>query len=191
MKVAIYTDAGLFRRVGTWACVVIAEEMPPVECAGTLRGSWRSSTAAEAAAIANALHWARRGGHMRVGDEVVVRTDSLCIVQRIMVGTWKPSKDQAIRDAVDYIARVARDLGINLTLEHVKGHQRLDSRDPHALFNRRCDQLCRAAREGKKPHSFAQLKAQHGAAQRQRDKREALGVWGEPAGPQGLRDAIA
>lgn len=172
--VAIYTDASIFQNRGAWATVIIREGSPPVESAGMLKGGFRSSASTEIAAIANALHFARRSGLVERGDRVEVRSDNMAAVLRIRGGVRDRGKtDPRLIEVATYIAGFAELVGVELVALHVKGHQRLDSRDPHAFHNRRCDQLCSAIRDGRKPPSIKTLRAQHDAAQASRDRKEA------------------
>jgi ribonuclease HI len=148
-RVELYTDAGIKEGAGTWATVIVREGFEPVEDSGVLRGRFGSSTAVEVAAIANAIHVARKRGMVERGDVVTVRTDNTNAVARIM----RTASERAIRKGDPMITRateaalaLAEAAGITLLAEWVKGHQPLKSTDPHAPFNRRCDVLCRQAR---------------------------------------------
>lgn len=175
--VRVYTDASIYEGVGAWGCVIIRQDHEPREHAGKLCGHFGSSQAVEAAAMANALHRAAADRMAVPGDRVEIHCDNLHVVDRIraeMRGQpWKASDDQAITKAVAYVLSTADRLGLDLAVAWVKGHQRLDSRDPHALYNRRCDQLCGSARKGVKPPAWSHLVEQHARYQARRDKREA------------------
>lgn len=155
--VAIYTDASIYEGVGAWAAVIIRDECEPVEHSGKLRGRFESSTAVEAAAMANALHRAALDRLVRPGDTVTLFCDNDSAVQRIMNGNQRKC-ERTIRKAIAYVLDLGRHLGVQLEARWVKGHQRLDSHDVHMLYNRRCDELCGAARTGRDVQSFADLR---------------------------------
>jgi len=176
-RVTIYTDASIYRGVGSWATVIIREGLEPVEQSGKLRGRFESSTAVEGAAIANAVWYARRQGLLEPCDDLTVHCDNQQMVERLTASQagrpWRDARDQVIMRACGYVLEAVSVFDAPVAFRWVKGHQRLDSRDPHALYNRRCDQLCGAARKGHKPPSWRQLQDQHAAFQRRREKREA------------------
>lgn len=147
MNVDLYTDASIYGGEGGWATVIIRGDEEPVEYSGKLRGYFGSSTAVEAAAIANGLHQARKAGLVERGDTVTVRSDNMNALHRLTNGN-KRKCDPMIRKAIDHVLKLAADIGVELAAEWVKGHQTLDTPDPHAIYNRRCDELCSAARTG-------------------------------------------
>ena len=155
MRVQLYTDASIVKGRGAWAALVIRGDAPPVEKAGPLRGSFQSSTATELCAIANGLHFARRAGLIEPGDEVRVYCDNEAAVGRVnRAALRRASNDPVLGKVRRWIFADAREHGYSIKAEHVKGHQRLDSGDPRATYNIRCDHLCSAIRDGKEPHSW-------------------------------------
>lgn len=175
--VRVYTDASIYHGVGAWGCVILRPDHEPREHAGKLRGRFDSSTAVEAAAMANALHRAAADRMIEAGEVVEVYCDNQHVVNRVCaargIQPWKDSADAAITRAVDFVIETEHRLGITLRVRWVKGHQRLDSTDPHALYNRRCDQLCGSARKGIAPPAWSDLVKQHALFQARREKRDA------------------
>jgi len=172
--VSIYTDAGILHGRGSWAAVVLsANRIGPVEQYGLLRGVFKSSAAVEGAAMANALHFAKRRGLVERGDVVTILSDCQAIVARIAGEVRRDAKDPDIMRAAAYVAEWSKALGVRVHAEWVKGHQRLDSRDPHAIYNNRCDRLATAAREGRTPVPFAEFSALVAERHRMRQRREA------------------
>lgn len=156
MRVQLYTDASIVKGRGAWAALVLRGNGDPVEKAGPLRGSFRSSTATELCAIANGLHFARRAGLIERGDEVEIWCDNMASVY--WANGWvkvKPDSDPMLVEARGFIRNLSRSHRFAIKAAHVKGHQRLDSDDPHATYNIRCDHLCSSVRDGKDPHSWA------------------------------------
>jgi len=170
--VTIYTDASIYRGVGSWATVILRAGNDLVELSGKLRGSFQSSTAVEGAAIANALWHARRAGLIEPGDDVTVRSDNLSIVQRIAQARagfpWRDARDPDIMRAVESVLTTVGAVDVQVRFRWVKGHQRLDSDDPHMIYNRRCDDLAGAARKGERVTGFDVLVAKVAAARARR-----------------------
>lgn len=164
MRVDIYTDASIIKcGKGTWAAVIIRGGDEHVEAAGQLRGRFKSSAAVEGAAMANALWFARKRGLVEAGDTVSIRSDNRAVIDRLVANLqgrgMRDAKDSAIMDASRHVLRTAETLKLELRAAWVRGHQRLDSRDPHAIWNIRCDQLCSAVRDGRDAPPFAKLRA--------------------------------
>jgi ribonuclease HI len=171
VNVDIYTDASIVKGGrGAWACVVLRGDERH-ESAGALRGNFPSSTAVEAAAMANALHFARINGLVEGGDLVTMRSDNRGAVGRIN-GAARNAKCPTIGKAVGYVLDLAERHGIALRAKWVRGHQRLDSADPHAIHNIRCDHLCSAIRDGRKPAGYNALVEQVAGRQRRRERKE-------------------
>lgn len=170
MIVNIYSDASIKLHRGYWGAVVIRFGHVRQEWSGTLRGTFGSSAAVEAAAAANAIHVARRAGLIERGDIVWLRTDNLVVVDRINLKLVKVKKvDPAILSAISHVHDAAVKCGVELHAEWVKGHQRLDSTCPHSLHNRRCDQLASAARDGRKAPDWGKLVYQFTQANKRRE----------------------
>jgi ribonuclease HI len=177
VRVAIYTDASIVKSGrGAWATVIVRPDVEHVEAAGQLRGLFRSSAAVEGAAIANALWYARQHGLIAPGDAVELRCDNRAIVDRIAAAYYgrrmRDAKDGAIMAATNHILATADTLKLELHAGWVKGHQKLDSADPHAIWNIRCDQLCSAVRDGRKPHPFHVLRESIATRQARRLRKE-------------------
>lgn len=164
MNVAIYSDAGLSGGVPTWACVIIRANTPPVEASGVIKQSTRCTTSCEGAAIANALHVALRRGLMEPGDVVTVRTDNQPFVRMIAEDRAKPYRREMTNQAIATIKAIAERGRFALAVKFVKGHQRADSKDPHAKHNRRADALCTAARKAVQNPAKAAKERAKGAA---------------------------
>jgi ribonuclease HI len=172
MKVEIYTDASVTTtKRGAWATVIVRGD-DRHESSGALRGDFPSSTAVEAAAMANAMHFARQRGLIEPGDVVTLRSDNRNAVGRV-TGRARDAKCPTIRRAISYVLDEADRHGFDLRAAWVKGHQPLDSFDPHAIHNIRCDHLCRAIRDGHKPAGINALVEQVAGRQRRRRRREA------------------
>jgi ribonuclease HI len=172
--VSIYTDAGILHGRGSWATVILsADRIGPVEQSGLLRGVFKSSAAVEGAAMANALHFAKRRGLVERGDVVTILSDCQAIIARINCEVRKDAKDPDIMRAAAYVAEWSASLGVQVRAVWVKGHQRLDSLDPHAIYNNRCDKLATAAREGRTAIPFAEFAAFVAERHRMRQQREA------------------
>lgn len=172
--IEIYTDASIKEGRGAWAAIVVMPHYKPVELFGALRGrGWGSSTAVEAAAMGNALHAAAQRGLLPRGSTVILRCDNMIACQRINRHAFKKSDrkvDRRILDAIAYAHAFAERRELTLSAEWVKGHQRLDSADPHMPYNRRCDALCSAVRDGRKPPSARMFAEQLAAGQRRAEK---------------------
>lgn len=180
MRVDIYTDASIIKSGrGAWATVIIRPGMEHVEAAGALRGRFKSSAAVEGAAMANALWFARKQGLIEPGNAISLRSDNRAIIDRLVAALegrrMKDAKDATIMEATGHVLRTAEALKLELHAAWVRGHQRLDSRDPHAIWNIRCDQLCSAVRDDRKPHPFHVLRESVETRQRMRARREANG----------------
>lgn len=176
VNVDIYTDASIVKGGrGAWACVVLRGD-DRRESSGALRGEFPSSTAVEAAAMANALHFARMNGLVEAGDLVTFRSDNMNAVGRIN-GAARNAKCPTIGKAVAYVLDQANRHAIAVQAEWVKGHQPIYSTDPHAPHNRRCDTLCTAIRDGHQPitwrHQQHMATVERGRAAKRMSAREA------------------
>lgn len=174
MNVTIYTDASIKQRRGAWATVIIRDGCQPVEFSGSLRGRFRSSTATEICAVANALHKAHQAGLVEHGDAVMVHCDNEGAVGRINTGgtnTWKT--DRLLIEARHAIAKLAKRHGFTVKSRHVKGHQAMATVCEHGVYNLRCDELCAAIRDRIEPTSFDVLLARIARERARAAKRRA------------------
>jgi ribonuclease HI len=162
MRVDLYTDAGVSNDGrGTWGCVAVINDVPVFEAKGKMRRELedRDTCAAELQAAANGLHKAIAAGYVLPGYTVrIICDNSRCVsLIRGRAKLDKVVKDRKPRSkkerthtrhavALDAILKLAADRRFVLTARGVKGHQKLNSKDPHAPHNRRADKLCREAR---------------------------------------------
>lgn len=141
-QVTLYTDASSYHtsKAGAWGAVLV---LPGAEheASGPLKGDIRSSTAAEARSVANALHEFARLGLLASGDVVTIVCDNTAVVDRIHAGTR--SKKHDIQEAINYARGIAERCGLKLRGRWVKGHQP-KSAGGDAIYNRRCDALAGA-----------------------------------------------
>lgn len=152
-RVLLYTDAGvrMMDQLATWGAVVVLPEpgTVPWEASGRLRDATLDTTAAELRAMANGLHRAIAAGVIIRGDHVTLVCDNTFAVG-LVKRSVKPRLHRAglrQREALTALDKLARRACLHaLTARGVKGHQPETSTDPHAVHNRRCDQLCHEAR---------------------------------------------
>lgn len=144
--VLLYTDASERLGVGAWACVAFRPDKrgpstpgPHFEASGVLRDSKNSSDLCEFMAVMNGLHAAHRAGIIRAGDHVVIRTDNKSAVLRIN----SLSAKRKAASVVGWLRKFVDEVGVTVAGKHMHGHQPADSPNPHVIYNRRCDQLCR------------------------------------------------
>lgn len=141
---ALYTDASNYHTTGaaSWAAILVAADGAEHEAHGPLKGEVSSSTAAEAMAVANALHHFTRAG--LITGNVRVICDNSAVVSLIKSGARK-SKSEQVREAMEYIHRITAGR-FNLTARWIKGHQpkKAAASDPRVAFNHRCDALAKA-----------------------------------------------
>jgi len=167
VRVDLYTDAGVKDRVATWGAVCAPPGRDRVEKCGRMRDSLADTTAAELRAMTNGLHAMIRAGVIERGDDVRIYCDNLRAVA-VVNGAPVPNKTRERHGiAVAKLAELAHEAGITVCAKNVKGHQPLNSKDPHAPFNRRADELCTHARKGKpapKPKPAGPTKAQRALA---------------------------
>lgn len=144
----LYTDASHYHlsRAGAWAAILIAPTDPiGEEACGPLRGEITSSSAAEMMAVANSLHHFLKNRSLPIGATIRVICDNSTVVAYIGRGGRKvKSKSPDLKKALTHVLDLAKRYRLKLITEWVKGHQRLDSKDPRAGFNRRCDKLASA-----------------------------------------------
>jgi ribonuclease HI len=152
----LYTDASCFDKTGasSWAAILVDAHGKEHEASGPLKGAVSSCTAAEAMAVANALHYFAK--RQMIGKSVRVVSDSLTLVQFLRSGSVK-SRSSEVSKALQHIAKISAGRFIVLA-DWVKGHQTLEAAksDPRAAYNRRCDALARA-------HSYALHKQRQAA----------------------------
>jgi len=182
VKAVLYTDASIKGGRGAWAALVLVPDADPIEYSGRLRGSFVSSAATEICAIANGLHSAGEAGLLAHGGEVEVWCDNEAAVFWAN-GQVQPKRksDPVLVKARRFIRDYCKGRRITFRAYHVKGHQRLDSRDPGAIYNNRCDELCSAQRDNVEPPPFSHLVERVANAQRLRAAREARKVAEEEA----------
>lgn len=144
MRVDLYTDAGVWKGIATWATVIVKDGTVVRESSGRLRADVKCSATAEIRAIANALHRMLRAGEISPGDEVHVYSDNQNAAFRIS-GGWKHKPESGPAKAAAVAFSIAEQHGITLKGHWVKGH-RPDGASKHAKHNNRCDALCREAR---------------------------------------------
>jgi len=179
VTVTIYTDASIKVGRGAWACVILREGEPMLEASGPLKGEFRSSTATELCAIANALHHAEKVQAIGGARDVVIWCDNEAAVWRVNGRGKVRGVDPMLLKVGGWIARWAGRNGVRIAARHIKGHQRLDSDDPGAIYNLRCDGLCSAVRDQVEPTSFdvlidkvAKARARKAAGQGSRRERD-------------------
>lgn len=140
----LYTDASSYHTTGaaSWGAILVDADGKEHEASGPLKGEVSSSTAAEARAVANALHHFMREG-LITGDVRVV-CDNQVVVDKLRSGSLK-TKCAQTREALLHIHKIARGR-FTVFAEWVKGHQpaKAAASDPRVGFNRRCDALAKA-----------------------------------------------
>jgi ribonuclease HI len=171
LRVDLYTDASIKGGRGAWAAVLLREGERS-ETSGPLRGSFLSSSSTELCAIANALHWARKAGLIMPGDEVKAWCDNTNAVDRVNgIYVNRNKTDRRLIDATRWIRDYRKEHRFELRSYHIKGHQRLDSGDPQAIYNQRCDELCSAIRDNVEATPFALLETRVGLARARAERR--------------------
>ena len=150
----LYTDAGYRDSTGSgsWAGV-IPLTYSIVEASGAMgKTVVKSSSAAEAMAVANAIHAFLADEMIRPGDRVRVICDNKNVVNRLK--RWPAKQKKGPDDLIAAIATIydlAERYSLEILSQWVKGHQSPNSKDRHAQYNRRADLLTR--QHGKKLHS--------------------------------------
>jgi ribonuclease HI len=141
-QVTLYTDASNYHttKAGAWGAVLVLPGSE-YEASGPLKGDIKSSTAAEAKAVANALHEFARLRLIQPGDVVTIVCDNTAVVDRIHAGT--NSKRREIQSALVYARGLAERCQFKLRGRWVKGHQPATA-GGDAIYNRRCDKLAGA-----------------------------------------------
>lgn len=173
VEVNVYSDASFVSRsglrIGGWGCVVVRPGRKPFEASGRFKDDHPNSDLSELRAAANAIHRALMAGLIKPGDRVVVRCDNANAVQWIRGEPFKRRKTNRrpdFNEVASWIVTTAVERGFEVTAERVQGHQRADSDDPHAVHNRRADQLC--------GHVTATRKIRKSKARPHRKERERL-----------------
>lgn len=140
----LYTDASNYQKTGAgaWAGILIDPEGHETETSGALRGEISSSTEAEAMAVANALHVFLRERKIPRGATVKVICDNTSVVRFVEKATAQKSKYAGARRAIAHVLDLRHKFSLRLRGEWVRGHQKQNSTDPRAVYNRRCDALC-------------------------------------------------
>lgn len=141
----LYTDASSYHTTGaaSWGAILVDADGVEHEASGPLKGEVSSSTAAEARAVANAIHHFCRLG-LITGDVRVV-CDNSVVVDKLKAETIKTKCPQT-REALLHIRTLAKRGRIKVFADWVKGHQSAKAAlsDPRAGYNRRCDALAAA-----------------------------------------------
>lgn len=142
--ITIYSDASSYHTTGaaSWGAILVDAEGVEHEASGPLKGKVSFSTAAEARAVANAIHHFMREG-LITGDVRVV-CDNQAVVDKLRSGSLK-SKSQQVREALEHIRKISRGR-FSIFADWVKGHQPAKAAlsDPRVGFNHRCDALAKA-----------------------------------------------
>lgn len=144
----LYTDASFYASTGSgaWAAILVDDGTVVGEAHGPLKAELNSSSAAEAQAAANGLHHFMKAGHITRAVRIVL--DNQPVVKRIQSGRTGRVAD-CYAEAIKHIKRISTDR-VDVSAEWVKGHQKANSVDPRAPFNRRCDKL--AGKHAKRLH---------------------------------------
>lgn len=141
----LYTDASNYHasQAGSWAGILVLPDGSEHEAHGPLRGEVNSSTSAEARAVANCLHHFGKAGLLPAGAVVRVVCDNSPVINYIN-GSRRSRKGQ-VREAVEAIRTLRKQLQLRLSGEWIKGHQPLKAEegDPRIAYNRRCDKLAK------------------------------------------------
>lgn len=157
----LYTDASAYvgTGAGAWGAILVDATGQEHEASGPLKGEITSSTAAEARAVANALHHFMRAGLIQ-GDVRII-CDNEAVVSKLRTGLAK-TKSEQVREALTHIRKLSRGR-FNVFADWIKAHQPLAAAtgDPRVAFNRRCDTLAKA-------HSKALHEARQKAAKEER-----------------------
>lgn len=143
-RVQLYTDASSYHetKAGSWAAVLVLPDDAEHEAHGPLKGDIKSSTSAEARAVANGLHHFIRLGLILARDHVTVICDNQAVAKRVTAKGKSKSPD--VQEALDLIHKLQSGAGIKIVGEWIRGHQPESAirADPRVRFNRRCDELC-------------------------------------------------
>lgn len=140
----LYTDASSYHTTGaaSWGAILVDADGTEHEASGPLKGEVSSSTAAEARAVANALHHFLREG--LIAGDVRVVCDNQAVVDKLRSGSLK-TKSRQVREALEHIRKISRGR-FTVFADWVKGHQpkAKAKSDPRVAFNHRCDALAKA-----------------------------------------------
>jgi ribonuclease HI len=143
----LYTDASLNSQTcaGAWAAILVCPDNSAQEVSGPLKGDILSSTAAEIAAVANAMHRFLAGGIIRPNTQLVVLCDNKAAVGYLSRQKCKPrglSANQT-KAAFAYIKGLASKDCLHITAKWVRGHQPENAESLDITMNRRADKLAR------------------------------------------------
>lgn len=155
----LYTDASAYdaTRSGSWAAILVMPDGSEHEAHGQLKGETVSSTQAEAAAIANALHHFLKAKLIAEGSAVRIVCDNANVVRYLSTSSRVRRRNSA-GEAITYVRQLQTKAKLRLACEWIKGHQPLHraASDPRIAYNRRCDKLA-------KVHSHALHQERKGA----------------------------
>jgi ribonuclease HI len=129
----LYTDASAYDKTksGAWAAILVMPDGAEHEAHGPLRGEVGSSTAAEAMAIANALHTFIKAGHIAPGSALRIVCDNIAVVGYLAHS--RTPKAKTPREAVTVIRQLQTKKRLRLAAEWIKGHQPGRRRSAHPL----------------------------------------------------------
>lgn len=143
----LYTDASHYHRTGagSWAAILVMPDGAEHEAHGPLKGEVLSSTAAEAMAIANALHRFIKDGLVTEGSALRIVCDNEAVINYLKLSRNPRAKAVAAREAITYIRRLQTKAKLRLAPEWIRGHQSATAAqaDPRVAYNRRCDRLAK------------------------------------------------
>lgn len=160
MKATLFADASHCGATGAagWAGWMVSDGRTSRIVSGEVEAKLPSSGAAEAAALAGTLREARASGHVGTGDYVVLQSDSLaalgalrwavpsCRDNPFPGGHAVPRKDHRMgaeaRGFIAEAAAIVAELGLRLSVRHVKGHRTGGGRQ---WVNAACDREAKAA----------------------------------------------
>lgn len=144
MLVSLFTDASL----GTdgaagWGFWAKANGRGPAHGGGPLRDTYRASSEAEFAAIANGLQAAINRSVIQPGDTVLIQTDAMVCVH-ILDGTRRKRLYPLLRRIKAAIDAAVAENGLTVKVRHVKAHLKRDQREPRHHINEVCDRHAKA-----------------------------------------------
>lgn len=141
MLVTVFSDASFCHRLrcAGWGAYIVSNR-GRLEIGGAMRHTIMTSTAAEAAAAANALWQAVNDGLAWPGDTVVLQMDCLSGVDAL-AGRGKTPGGCAT--PLDAVRRMAVRNRLTVDARHVRGHNG-HSGEARSYANEVCDQLTRA-----------------------------------------------
>lgn len=141
----IYSDASQKHSTstGAWGAVLVMPDDRTLEVSGALKGDILSSTSAEMAAVANALHSLIAKRAIPPGSAVEIICDNAAVVRYIQRGKCSAkgiSAHQTI-PAYEYFAGLAKRAGLKISGKWVRAHQKENKANQDITMNRRADKL--------------------------------------------------